>query len=390
MRFGVDTIVRLDVMRVLYDHQAFRTGRFSGIPRYFTELYLQYQKSTEVKPILPKFWTINQDYRNLNVCQPNITWNVRDSVTSLSQKYLHQNPSRLMDFAEKKTIELLKKGNFDVFHPTRLEPYFLKYIGKKPYVLTIHDLTYEIYPEYFPLKTRVRKDTKRIVENASRFIAITECTKRDFINYYDVDSDLVDVVYLGSLFEKYQIPHLTESLSYNDSPYLLFVGERGMHKNFYHFIEAITPLLSDKLHVICVGGGGFKKEEGDFLQSLGVQKYVRQETISDTKLIKLYQNAVAFIYPSVNEGFGLPTLEAFSCGCPVLCSNTSCFPEVGGDAALYFNPKDAASIRQCVEKILDTPKMCEMMRERGYKQLEKFSWKKCADETRTVYEKAME
>ena len=86
----------------------------------------------------------------------------------------------------------------------------------------------------------------------------------------------------------------------------------------------------------------------------------------------------------------MPTLEAFSCGCPVLCSNTSCFPEVGGDAALYFNPKDAASIRQCVEKILDTPKMCEMMRERGYKQLEKFSWKKCADETRTVYEKAME
>lgn len=374
-------------MRVLYDHQAFRMGRFSGIPRYFTELYLQYQQSTEVRPILPKFWTINQDYRNLNLCHPNITWNIRDSVTSLSQKYLHQNPSRLMDFAEKKTIELLKKGDYDVFHPTRLEPYFLKYIGKKPYVLTIHDLTYEIYPEYFPLKTRVRKDTKRIVENASRFIAITECTKRDFINYYDIDSELVDVVYHGSLFEKYQIPQLTESPTHNDSPYLLFVGERGKHKNFYHFIEAITPMLSDKLHVICAGGGGFKKEENDFLKSLDVQKYVRQETISDTKLIKLYQNAVAFIYPSVNEGFGLPVLEAFSCGCPVLCSNTSCFPEVARDAAIYFNPKDAESILNAVELITGIDGLPAKLRLSGYQRLQEYSWNKCAHETKKVYEK---
>ena len=377
-------------MKVLYDHQAFRLGRFSGIPRYFTELVLQYRKSDSVTPILPKFWTINQDYRNLNLLSPNITWNVRDTITSLSQKYFHQNPSRLMDFAERRTIGLLKKGDFDVFHPTRFEPYFLKYIGKKPYVLTIHDLTYEIYPEYFPLNTKIRKDTKTIVENASRFIAITECTKHDFVNYYDVDPKLVDVVYHGSLFEKYQIPKLEIGVASTKYPYLLFVGERGMHKNFYHFIEAVAPLLLENLHVVCAGGGVFRRDEMDFLQSLGVSKYVHQETISDSKLIKLYQNAIAFVYPSLNEGFGLPILEAFSCGCPVLCSNTSCFPEVAGDVAIYFNPKSIGSIRDAVYRILDDGILRQSMREIGYKQLSRFSWDKCARETKNVYIKALE
>lgn len=374
-------------MKVLYDHQAFRLGRFSGIPRYFTELVLQYRKSNSITPILPKFWTINQDYRNLNLCPPNITWSIRDKITSVSQKYLRQNPSRLMDFAERRTIELLKKGDFDVFHPTRFEPYFLKYIGKKPYVLTIHDLTYEKYPEYFPLDTRIRKDTKTVVENASRFIAITECTKNDFVNYYDVDPKLVDVVYHGSLFEKYQIPKLEKNPTDIQSPYLLFVGERGMHKNFYHFIEAVSPLLSENLNVICAGGGIFRKDEVNFLQSLGISKYVHQETISDSKLINLYQNALAFIYPSINEGFGLPILEAFSCGCPVLCSNTSCFPEVAGDAAIYFNPKDAESIRSTVDNVVNMNELRLKLWASGYERLENYSWKRCAEMTYMCYQK---
>ena len=377
-------------MKVLYDHQAFRLGRFSGIPRYFTELVLQYRKSNSVTPILPIFWTINQDYRNLNLCNPNITWTIRDKITSVSQKYLHQNPSRLMDFAERRTIELLKKGDFDVFHPTRFESYFLKYIGKKPYVLTIHDLTYEIYPEYFPLNTQIRKDTKKVVENASRFIAISECTKRDFVNYYDVDPKLIDVVCHGSLFEKYQIPQKKDNSISGSTPYLLFVGERGMHKNFYHFIESVAPLLSNNLNVICAGGGVFRKDESEFLQSLGIDGFVIQETISDSKLINLYQNAIAFIYPSINEGFGLPILEAFSCGCPVLCSNTSCFPEVAGDAAIYFNPKDAESILNAVMQVIEIDDLSTRLISEGYKRLREFSWKNCALKTKETYDKVKE
>lgn len=377
-------------MKILYDHQAFRTGRFSGIPRYFTELVLQYNKTDGVTPILPKFWTINQDYRNLNICKPNIIWNIRDKVTELSQKYLNQNPSRLMDGAENKTVKLLDNQDFDIFHPTRLEPYFLKHIGKKPYILTIHDLTYEKYPELFPLSTNVYKNTKAIVEKASRFIAISECTKRDFINYYSVDPTLIDVVYHVSLFEKYQIEVSNASKSETDSLYLLFVGERGMHKNFYHFAEVVAPImLSNKIRLICAGGGIFRKDELIFMKSIGIDKITIQKTVNDSELINLYKNAIAYVFPSFNEGFGLPILEAFSCGCPVICSNTSCMPEVGGDAAVYFDPKDAESIKDAVMNVINNNELRNSMIAEGCKQLRKFSWTKCAEETMNVYNKVI-
>ena len=378
-------------MDILYDHQAFRTGRFSGIPRYFSELILQYKSDTGITPIIPAFWTINHDYRNLGVCEQNITWNVRDKIVSSAQHYFHQNPSRLLDGAERKTVRLLEKQEFDVFHPTRLEPYFLKHIGKKPYVLTIHDLTYEKYPEYFPLSTKIRENTRNVVEHASLFIADSECTKRDFIQYYDVDHDMVNVVYLGSLFEKYHILQKQDLHEAPDGKYLLYVGERSPHKNIYHFILAIRSLLKKGgCSLICAGGGPFRSDEIKYFQALGVRDAVSQETVSDQKLIHLYQHALAFVFPSVNEGFGLPILEAFSCACPVVCSGTSCLPEVGGAAAIYFDPKDAASIMHAVNMVIDDGDMCRKMIVKGYGQLAKFSWKKCADETKMIYLEVLE
>lgn len=374
-------------MKVLYDHQAFRTGRFSGIPRYFSELILQYRNDPHIDPIIPKFWTINQDYRNLNICSPNILWPIRDSIVSASQRLFHQNPSRLLDGAERKTVQLLRNQDFDIFHPTRLEPYFLKYIGNKPYVLTIHDLTYEKYPEYFSLSTKVRSNTEVIIRKAAHFIADSYATKSDFVEYYDIDSDMINVVYLGSLFEKYSIPQKETCFTPSPSfPYLLYVGERSPHKNFYHFVLAIRSLLqSGECRLICAGGGLFRREEIRFLDSLGLLNSVHQETVTDQKLISLYQNAVAFVFPSVNEGFGLPILEAFSCGCPVVCSGTSSLPEIGGDAAVYFDPKDAGSIRESIQNVLDNRALCSSMIEKGYTQLDRFSWEKCARETKKIY-----
>ena len=115
-------------------------------------------------------------------------------------------------------------------------------------------------------------------------------------------------------------------------------------------------------------------------------KYVPAD---DKKLQSLYRNALAFVFPSIYEGFGMPILEAFSCGCPVILSDASCLPEVGGDAAVYFNPKDVVSMRNAVERVVSDEKLRNQMRERGYKQLEKFSWRKCAEETKKVYEKVI-
>lgn len=376
-------------MKVLYDYQAFLRTKYGGVPRYYSELIQRYNVE-DIEPIVPVGYCRNEDYRNLYFSQRKpANWHLRDSVVDTTYNHFHVSPAKYISGIKKLSISQIKKGDFDIFHPTSFDSYFLKYIGNKPYVLTIYDLTYDIYPEFFPLSTDVRANMRLLVENATRLIAISECTKNDLITYYDVDPDRIDVVHLGSLFERYSISPVSPTNA-SEHKYLLYVGERGGYKNFYHFVNAIHPILQKNLcELVCAGGGQFSGDEVKFLKSLGIIHKVHQEFVSNEKLISLYQHAVAFVYPSLNEGFGLPTLEAFSCGCPVICSNTSCFPEVGGDAVIYFEPKSATSIREAIYQVLNDNKLRTKMISDGYKQLENFSWNKCAKETKNVYLKVL-
>jgi glycosyltransferase involved in cell wall biosynthesis len=376
-------------MKVLYDFQAFLRTKYGGVPRYFCEL-IQHYNLENMTSIAPRGYCRNEDYRNLYFSKRKpVNWHLRDFIVDKTYNHLHVSPAKYISGIKRSSISQIKKGDFDIFHPTSFDSYFLEYIGKKPYVLTIYDLTYDIYPEFFPLSTDVRANMHVLIENATHLIAISECTKNDLITYYNVDPDCIDVVYLGSLFERYSISS-SSLLDESNNKYLLYVGERGGYKNFYHFVNAIRSILKeDACELVCAGGGPFSGDEVKFLKSLGILHKVHQEYVSNVKLISLYQHAVAFVYPSLNEGFGLPTLEAFSCGCPVICSNTSCFPEVGGDAVIYFEPKSAQSIRNAVYKVLDDDKLRNKMISDGYKQLKKFSWNKCAEETKRVYLKAL-
>ena len=400
MRFGVDTIVRLDVMRVLYDHQAFVWSKYAGIPRYFSQLIQSYDNDDDIEVIVPDFYTISEDYRCLGYRKKHIMDNVwdfgiRDGVIQTSLNLFNKNPTKLLctPSAERASIKKILNEDFDLFHPTHFNSYFQKYIGEKPYVLTIHDLSVEIYPEYVPLSIDLRKNTEIVAKSASGFIADSENTKRCFGEYYDVDPELITTIHLAPTFDKKWVDEILKSAQpiINKKPYFLFVNMRHGRKNCYTLVNAIRKILVERdMELICVGGGPFTRDEKIFLRDSGVFDRVIQCTVSNEELYKLYKSAVAFLYPSVDEGFGLPILEAFSCGCPVVLSNASCFPEIAGDAGLYFNPKSIGSIREAVYRILDDEKLRESMRERGYKQLERFSWKKCAEETKKVYEKVME
>jgi glycosyltransferase involved in cell wall biosynthesis len=107
--------------------------------------------------------------------------------------------------------------------------------------------------------------------------------------------------------------------------------------------------------------------------------------LTDNQLAYVYSKALAFIFPSLYEGFGIPILEAFSCGCPVLLSNKSCFPEVAQDAAIYFDPQNSESILQAIEKVLIDKKLRSEKIEKGFKRLRDFSWQKMALHTENVY-----
>ena len=121
------------------------------------------------------------------------------------------------------------------------------------------------------------------------------------------------------------------------------------------------------------------------LKNLNVDKKVTQINLSDDTLSILYQNAQLFIFPSIYEGFGIPILESFSCGCPVACSNTSSFPEIAQDAAAYFDPMDEASIYNCINDLLFNYEYKEKLVDKAYRRLEEFSWEKTATKTLKIY-----
>jgi glycosyltransferase involved in cell wall biosynthesis len=297
----------------------------------------------------------------------------------------------LLYINQKESERLLKKQDFDLFLPTYYDPYFLKYIGKKPYVITVYDMIHEIYPDNFPDNDQISIWKQQVLENADGIITISKSTKSDIIRFFHIDPDRIQVIYLGSPYEKRDsVPcDVQPDHPCSDKPYVLFVGKRSGYKNFIFFIKAIAPILSrnDELQIFCAGGGPLTPSEMEILSDLQIQNRVHYVQPDDHLMKKMYKNARAFIFPSYYEGFGLPVLEAFSCGCPTLLSDKSSLPEIGGDAAFYFSPSDPESLSNALECILTDDTLRKQMSSRGYQRLQHFSWEKTAMATREVYAK---
>ena len=205
---------------------------------------------------------------------------------------------------------------------------------------------------------------------------------------FGTDESKIEVVYHGnSMFPNYAV---NKSI---DIPkkYILFVGLRGAYKNFDRFMVSISKTLNNEknLFVICAGGGKFNAQELKNFSRLNIAEQVKQCSVDDGMLANLYGNAKLFVFPSLYEGFGIPILESFACQCPLVCSDTSSFPEVAGDAAYYFNPYSERSIRGAVEEILNNDELQNELKQKGLKRLEQFSWKQTAIKTKKIYENVM-
>jgi len=161
-----------------------------------------------------------------------------------------------------------------------------------------------------------------------------------------------------------------------------------LNENFVKLLEAfsISKLLKNNLDIYCFGGGDFTTKELDIIKSLEIdQSQIKYFSGDDRKLNYLYSKAHAFVFPSLYEGFGLPLLEAMNMGCPVVCSNTSSFPEVVNDSALLFNPESKEDIKIKLEEIFKNVNLKQRLIEKGYNNLKRFSWKKCSEESLNVY-----
>ncbi|MDR6562500.1 MULTISPECIES: glycosyltransferase family 1 protein [unclassified Arcicella] len=362
-------------MKILYDHQAFTGQRYGGVARYFHDLMESLvDMGVGVKLSLP--FSNNEYLKNSSVRRPN---EFRHIFGFMPTNMLVSRTNRL------NSIVQLQKGQFDVFHPTFFHNYYLNHLKKKPFVLTYHDCIKERF-NLNHIDNASHAQKQELLNKAAKIIAISENTKADLLEFYQIKPEKIEVIYHSSSFRNHQLPVGFQVKT--PEKYLLYVGARNDYKNFTGFVTSIASVLHQypDIQLLCAGGGDFNKTEHELIDSLNLQTQVKHFHFqSDDTLFYLYQNAIAFVYPSLYEGFGIPILEAFACGCPVVLSNTSCFPEVAQDAALYFNPNDKEDIADKITQIIEDKFLRKSLIEKGFNRQQNFSAEKTATQTLNVY-----
>jgi len=383
-------------MRIFYDYQIFQQQVFGGISRYFFELISGIETDhADVEYRLPLISSSNSYIKNI----PAVAKGIRSESDyysqflggaefpgkwKLYQAWTQRFPGNQLQ-NQNATIDALKHQSFDLFHPTDVHDYFLPYLNNRPFVITVHDMIDEYFPEYsFHVHSNYKTSVKaKLIQKAKGIIAVSYATRNDILNRFEVDENKIKVIHHGTsnfVTAKNIIEPLVKE------KYFLFVGKRTHYKNFYFLLQCLQSILQGSgVKVVCAGSA-FNSAEQEYLKDLALEQHVMAMNADDEKLANLYQHAVAFIYPSLYEGFGMPVLEAFKNKCPVLLSNTSSLPEVAGDAALYFNPKDMYGLRSCAERILTDKKLREDLIAKGTERIKLFSWKKTLDETLSFYQ----
>lgn len=361
----------IQYMKILFDHQAFSNQKYGGISRYFANLHYGLSASTDVESKLGLVFTHNAYINKKSL-----------PAGGLLEPIIKKQ-SRRNKYNKWYCRHLLRQGDFDVFHPTYYNPYFLDSV-KKPFVITVHDMIHELYPHYFATQDALTAGYKKqVINKADHIIAISECTKRDLQKFYSIPDDKITVIYHGYKMSNDFVS--SPRVEVRDK-YLLFVGDRAVYKNFGLFVDATAPLLLKyDLQLICSGGGDFTTTEQEVFSKVNITDRIQQISASDADLAALYANAEAFVYPSLYEGFGLPVLEAFSNNCPVIMSNTSSLPEVGGDAAQYFDPMSQSSIASAIEAVISNKNLQSELRTKGKQRLNLFNFDNTLKQTINVY-----
>ena len=377
-------------MNILYDYQIFQLQRFGGISNCFVQLIknlpsrIQFEigiKDSENVHLLESGLTKVRPLHNFNnfICQKSFKGKGR--LYNLASNLLPQINS--INYNLRTSVNLLKKGEFDVFHPTYFDPYFLPYLAGKPFVLTIHDMT----PELFPGLDDWQIERKMLLaEKANHIIAVSKKTKDDIIEILKVPENKISVIYHGQPEKNINNYHRLI-----EKPYLLYVGARYSYKNFIPMIKALYETFQKhpELSLVCTGPD-FNTEELDILKKQGIIDRIHHIFASDNELMSLYHYAEAFIYPSLYEGFGIPILEAYQNDCPVFLNRKSCFPEIAGDAAVYFElDEQNNTLSTALENFLQKEDCSAKLIEKQKERLSYFSWKKSAQDLAEVYEKVI-
>jgi alpha-1,3-rhamnosyl/mannosyltransferase len=293
--------------------------------------------------------------------------------------------------------KLLRVYPVDVFH----SPFFWSpLLLPCPLVTTIHDLIFDRYPKYMPQRQFAlvyRLVSRLAVRRSRQVIAVSEATRKDIVTIMGIPETKVRVVYEGvdSSFRRVTNPQMLQAVRERyqlPSRYVLALGARRPHKNIGRLIEAFAQLSAEvpqSLVLVGAEDNRFAPVAQAALTGLKqAQRLNELDYVAEHDLPAIYSMADLFVQPSIIEGFGLPVLEAMSCGCPVACSNTSSLPEVAGDAALLFDPLDVGSIAQAIRRALLDVELRTDLAVRGRRRAAELSWERTATQTLSVYQAA--
>lgn len=291
----------------------------------------------------------------------------------------------------------LKRDDVTLYHGLSNElPLTIK--GVCPAVVTMHDVIYRRCPADYSAIDRRIYDFKygRSARIATRIIAISECTRRDLMEYYDIDPNKIDVIYQGidpiftldiSTEQKQQV-----RAAYNlPRTYIACVGTVQPRKNQLAVVQALAKLPSE-IHLVLVGrmSGDYGRKVAEEIVRLGLSdRVLHLEGIPFAQLPAIYADAAVSVYPSRYEGFGLPVVESIAAGTPVVAATGSCLEEAGGDGAVYVDPDDVEALAAELKNIIDNPILHSKMVRHGKKHIKKFSADNFAKATMACYRKAI-
>jgi len=265
---------------------------------------------------------------------------------------------------------------------------------KTPLVVTVHDLTFALFPQHHNRNTRVVavSGLRRAVRDADLFLAVSEHTKRDLVRLTGVSPERVRVTpeAADARFAPRKDDGTLARLGI-DRPYALYVGTLEPRKNITVLLHAFAALEDKETLLVLAGAKGWMYEQiFSLVTQLGIESRVKMlGYVENDDLPVLYTEAQVFVYPSLFEGFGLPVLEAMQCGAPVITTNVSSLPEVAGDAALLISPDDTAGLAAALTRVLSEPGLREEMRGKSLTQAARFSWQKTAEMTMEAYQSVL-
>lgn len=364
-------------MRIAFDHQSFVLQAYGGMSRYFARLA---QGLLDLEQQVGIFAPLHQN-RHLSELSPGI----------VHGRYIKRYPPKTgrLFFSGNQFIARSQIAEYrpDVVHET-----YYSRMGSAPRTcpatITALDMIHELFPRESPDSDRVIAIKRKAIGRADHVICISENTKSDLMRLYDFPENKLSVVHLG--FDRFlsQDHPGRDIAAHGNKPFVLYVGQRGGHKNFKGLITAMarSPGLLADFNIIAFGGPEFSAEERALIIASGFSdKQVQHKSGGDGMLGDLYRSARAFVYPSLYEGFGIPPLEAMAQNCPVVSSNASSMPEVIGNAGEYFDPANLEDMRCAIERVVYSDERIEWLRRAGAERLSAFSWAKCARETLNVY-----